>query len=281
MFLLPVLVSAQEYPIFITDEGHILVQVRLADSLTGNFILDTGAGANVLSEKMFTRIQSQAQKTGYFTGFRHDGDRLDGPVYKIPYLAIGDIYQHAPIVGVYPPLDDFGIDGLLSLKFFEDKPFTIDYVNQKLIFHATSLSVNESNKRITLPLSIYQHTNVLLDIFLPIRLNDNVEVLAEFDTGSGFDGYIINTNYIQDLGLDTTKVTYQPYTTQLSGEHRTDHIYELESIAVGGVDNALHKNNVNAIFREGLIYNALIGSGFFKNRSITIDIQNRILIVQN
>ncbi|MEO0727386.1 MAG: aspartyl protease family protein, partial [Bacteroidota bacterium] len=241
LLLFPLFASTQEYPIFITEEGHIVVQVQVADSITGNFILDTGAGANVLSGKMFSRIKTQAQKAGYFSGFRHDGDRLDSTAFQIPYLAIGEIKQVDPIVGIYPPLDDYGIDGLLSLKFFEDKPFTIDFVNQKLKFPAPGSSVEVDSPKITLPLSIHQHTNVPLDIFIPIQLNDSLEVLAEFDTGSGYGAYIINTNYIQDLGLDTTQVVKQPYTTQFSHEERADHTYTLSSISISGEASMIRK----------------------------------------
>ncbi len=280
LFFIPCISLAQEYPIHIMEEGHIVVQVQLSDSIMGNFILDTGAGVNVLSGKMFKKIASQAVKKGYFTGFRHDGDRLDGEIYEIPYLAIGKVKQTHSIVGVYPPLDAMGIDGLLSLKFFENKAFSIDFKNHKIAFVEAEMAKSLAKKHTTVPIELYKHTNVMLDIFIPITLNDNTTVLAEFDTGSGYDAYILNPGYIDDLKLNKTELSTQKYKTQLSSEERIDSIYTLNSISVGKGNKEVKKNEVTVIFRKGMIYNALIGSGLFKNNTITIDIPNRTFIIQ-
>ncbi|WP_271764681.1 pepsin/retropepsin-like aspartic protease family protein [Aquimarina algiphila] len=280
LFFIPCISLAQEHPIHIMEEGHIVVQVQLSDSIMGNFILDTGAGVNVLSGKMFKKIASQAVKKGYFTGFRHDGDRLDGEIYEIPYLAIGKVKQTHSIVGVYPPLDAMGIDGLLSLKFFENKAFSIDFKNHKIAFVEVEMAKSLAKKHTTVPIELYKHTNVMLDIFIPITLNDNTTVLAEFDTGSGYDAYMLNPGYIDDLKLNKTELSTQKYKTQLSGEERIDSIYTLNSISVGKGNKEVKKNEVTVIFRKGMIYNALIGSGLFKNNTITIDIPNRTFIIQ-
>lgn len=278
--LIPLLSMAQEYPVYILEGGYIVVQVELSDSVTGNFVLDTGAGANVLSEKMFKKVASEATKKGYFTGFRHDGDRLDGEVFEIPYLSLGEQKQVKPIVGVYPPLDAMGIDGLLSLKFFEDKPFSIDFKNQKIKFLSNDESKQLAAIHTTLPLLLYQHTNVMLDIFIPITVNDNVELLASFDTGSGYDTYLLNPGYITDLKIDESELSKQEYVTQLSRDERTDKVANLSTISVGEGSKKIENKDVHAIFREGLIYNALIGSGLFKDKIITIDIPNKTFIVQ-
>lgn len=266
---------AQEYPIQIMDEGHILVKVKLSDSISGNFVLDTGAGANVLSQNLFQKIEHKAEDAGFFTGFRHDGDRLDGEVYQIPYLSIGEVKQPNPIVGVYPPLDGFGIDGLLSLKFFEDKPFMIDFKGNKIKFLPQGWQAQLTEPISSIPIYTYKHTNILLDIFIPITLNNTLETLAEFDTGSGYGAYILNPGYIAKLGIAHEDLTKQPYRTQLSGQERQDLIYNMSSISIGGTSSILEKENIGVIFREGLICNALIGSGMFKNQRIVIDIPNR------
>ncbi len=271
--------KSQEYPIYITDEGHMVVEVNLVDTIKGNFILDTGAGVNVLSTSMFDKVKKYAEKAGYFTGFRHDGDRLNGELFTIPSMSVGEFIQNNPIVGIYPPLDDFGIDGLLSLKFFEDQPFTIDFKQSKLVLAKEVAQDIQADGSFTLPISVKQHADILLDIFIPIRLNDEITMLAEFDTGSGYGAFIVNPGYVKELELDTASAVAQPYVTQLSGEKRTDYIYTLNSIMIGEGSASLRKENVRTIFREGLIYNALMGSGMFRDMKITIDIPNRIFVV--
>ncbi|MHA7056460.1 aspartyl protease family protein [Aquimarina sp. M1] len=280
LFFISFYSTAQEYPIHITEKGYIMVQVEIADSISGNFILDTGAGANVLSQKMFDKIKEQATKKGYFTGFRHDGDRLDGATFEIPYLALGQKRQEKPIIGVYPPLDAMGIDGLLSLKFFEEKPFSIDFKNSKITFLTDTESKQLTKKHTTVPIQLHKHTNVMLDVFIPITINDNIEILAEFDTGSGYERYLINQEYINDLEIPKDAITEEKYTTQISREERTDKVVALKSISVGNGMKMAKKKNVRTIFRKGMIFNALIGSGLFKDFTITIDIPNKVFIVE-
>lgn len=269
---------AQEYPIYVTEEGHLLVEVTLNDSVTGNFILDTGAGAIVLSQKMFDRVSSTAQESGFLTGFRHDGDRIDGIIYELPVISIGEVSMKLPQVGVYPPLDNFGIDGLLSLKFFENKPFSIDFKNQKITFHKAQEVQSMKEKGTTLPLSLYQHTNIALDIFIPICLNEKVTVNTEFDTGSGYGTLVVNPHYIKGLGIEGNEFTISTYTTPVSGNKIEDKTTRLSSMDICN-SSFIKSNDVSVTFREGLIYEALMGTRLFSETKVTIDIPGKQFIV--
>ena len=67
-------IQSQEYPIHVIEEGQIIVQVTLNDSINGSFILDTGAGIHVLSGKIYEKIKGTTHESGFITGFRHDGE---------------------------------------------------------------------------------------------------------------------------------------------------------------------------------------------------------------
>ena len=276
-------VKAQEYPLFITDDGYILVGVTLCDSVEANFMLDTGAGANVLSQKTFEKVQQFAVETGCFTGFRHDGDRLDGVTYELPSLAIGNKVQSNTQVGIYPPLDDYGVEGLVSMKFFEDKPFTIDFRQKQLRFpeqeELTALAVTGT----VLPLSFSTQTDIVLDIFIPVCINNEVEVTTLFDTGSGYGGMILNPYYLPKLLTDSSAVKSRPYTTPLSHQSSEDRLLELASVDVCNDDAPLNLEmiDVTAVFREGMIHEGLMGSKMFRDRVITIDIPGKRMIVQD
>jgi len=279
ILLIPFKLLAQEYPIFLTDQGYIIIEVKINDSISSNFILDTGGGAIVFSSKTFNKVKHSAVKAGHFTGFRHDGDRLDGEVYELPSIAIGNTKMDNPLVGVYPPLDDYGVEGLLSLKFFEDKPFTIDFVNSKIRIFSQDETIALSKNDIVLPMSFGIHGNTSLDIFIPIRLNDHTTIHAEFDTGSGYTTFLVNPYFIDELDLDRQQAKVMPYTTPLSQKKLTDSIFSLEKVTFGTKKNRMVNNDISASFREGLIYEGLIGSGLFKNNQITIDIPNKQFIV--
>ncbi|MEP1097344.1 MAG: retropepsin-like aspartic protease [Cyclobacteriaceae bacterium] len=277
ILIVGVSVKAQEYPIMLLEEGHILIEVTLNDSIKSNFILDTGAGAIVLSSKTFERVRESSTEAGFFTGFRHDGDRLDGEIFSIPSLALGDYQVQNILTGVYPPLDDFGIDGLLSLKFFENKPFTIDYKNQKVRLIQIDELEDLATKNTVLPLSLDIKEDVSLDVHIPICINGELEVSAEFDTGSGHSLFLVNPYFMQKLGIDSTNVTTETYITP-SARGFKDYVTSLNSVGVCA-DESLQWNDKSTTFREGLIFEALIGSGLFKDRAITIDIPGKRLIV--
>lgn len=272
-------VISQEYPIHITDQGYIIVSIKLNDSVPANFMLDTGAGAIVLSSKTFDKVKKSAEESGYFTGFRHDGDRLDGQVYKIPSISIGAHKINGPLIGVYPPLDNYGIEGLISLKFFEDKPFTIDFTNKKLIMLSNNEVDELAKNHIVLPMFFGIKGNVSLDVFIPIVINDKVTIHAEFDTGSGYKTFLVNPYFISQLQLNRNIAKTQAYKTVLSQEKRTDSIFNLDKVAFGNVDRFISRQNVTASFREGLIYEGLIGSGLFKETQVTIDIPSKRFII--
>ena len=269
--------SAQEFPISITPQGYIFVQVTLNDSIPANFMLDTGAGINILSQKVFNKIADSAQETGIMTGFRHDGDRLDGPVYQLPALAIGSSKQTDVKVGIYPPLDDYGIDGLVSLKFFENTPFTIDFKNQKLTILNSVEAEQLAKNHDWLPLAFKIERDIMLDIFIPIVLNNSLELQAEFDTGSGFGPLVVNPYYIQKLNLNKSGMTATRYTTPISEKATTDYNHPV-NLSLKGTEG-IRIENKTATFRENLIYEALIGSEIFKDRAITIDLAKARLII--
>lgn len=280
LFLLPSVSDAQEYPLSISDEGHLLVEVTLNDTIQANFILDTGAGAVVLSAKTFDKIADSSEKAGYFTGFRHDGDRLDGIIYKIPSVSIGRIAATNVLAGIYPPLDDYGVDGLLSLKFFEDKPFTIDFKNKKIAFLDKQGLDSVLIKSVSIPISLESHTDVSLDMFLPICLNGKVKMKAQFDTGSGYGAFVINPYFMEELSLDSSMGKAKLYTTPISHRQIRDVVLPLQSVAIGDLQDLAMLRDVSAVFREGLIYEALIGSEIFRNSSVTIDIPNRRVLLE-
>lgn len=273
---------AQEYPLFITEQGYIIVEVTLCDTVKANFILDTGAGANVLSQKTFDKIKALTTESGHFTGFRHDGDRLDGITYELPTLAIGEKVQQNTQIGVYPPLDTYGVEGLVSMKFFEDKPFTIDFKNQELRFPGEEKLKELADEGTVLPLTLSVHTDIALDIFIPLCLNDAVEVTTLFDTGSGYGSLILNPYYLPQLIKDSSKVQTKPYTTPLSQKKQEDKIASIEAVDVcdASAPDGLEMSEVPAVFREGMIYEALVGSALFRDHVITIDIPGKRLIVE-
>lgn len=269
----------QSVPLKFDDGGDIFVTVTINDSIKTDFLLDTGGGMNVLSNKIFQKIKSTAKFHGVETGFRHDGERLDGEVYEIPSMSIDKYKLQDVLTGMYPPLDDYGIDGIISLKFFEHKPFTIDFKNKILTMETdkSMKSIEKNSQMVPILLDIF--SDWAIDMYIPLELNNSIIVKAEFDTGSGYNGFVMNPYYMKMLGLDSTNTKKQNYTTPVTQTPLHDYIGNISSVKLKGV-NSTEITNKSSLFRENMIHQALIGSAMFKDKSITIDIQNKKMYVR-
>ncbi len=276
LLLVAGITRAQEYPIHIMEEGHIVVGVTINDSIPANFILDTGAGIMILSGKMYNRIKDAVTPAGYHTGFRHDGDRISGEIYEIPSFAIGEVKVENLKAGMYPPLDGMGIDGLISMKFFENKPFTIDYAKSKLTFQEPNSLIDLAKTGEVGPLEFHRNLDVSLDISIPICINGKVQVNAQFDTGSGHDLYVVNPFFMEQLGFNESNTEASTYMTPISGTEIKDYIARENDLRICRTPAVITST---VVFREGLIMEALVGSGLFKNGAITIDIPSAQFII--
>ncbi|MDX1940636.1 MAG: hypothetical protein SFU99_08790 [Saprospiraceae bacterium] len=262
-------------PLQITDNGFIFVKATLNDSIIGNFLLDTGGGMHVLSGKYFEKVKSSAKTAGYFTGFRHNGERLDSEIYTIPSLAIDGYEQKNPYIGYYAPLDGYGMDGIISLKMFENQPFTIDFRNKQLILESSeSLKKLEASAGI-IPFTVQQYRDKALDIFIKVCVN-GIPVEAEFDTGSGYNTLMINPFFMDQMNIKKEDCRDQVYNKELNLK---DYFAQLPAGAICSAP-AVAGKDVSIMFREGLIYEALIGSGWFKDKALTIDIPNQRMLVR-
>jgi len=262
-------------PLQITDNGFIFVKTTLNDNITGNFLLDTGAGMHVLSGKYFEKVKSSAKSAGYFTGFRHNGERLDTEIYTIPSVAIDGYEQENPYIGYYPPLDEYGMDGIISLKMFENQPFTIDFKNKQLILESPESLKKLAENAGIIPFTVQQYRDKALDIFIKVCVN-GVPVEAEFDTGSGYNALMINPFFMEKMNIKKEECREQ---IQNKEQNLKDYFAQIPAGGVCSVPTVAGKD-VTIMFREGLIYEALIGSGWFKDKALTIDIPNQRMLVQ-
>jgi hypothetical protein len=271
---------SQTIPVKINDYGLIFVEVTLNDSVKGRFIFDTGGGALVVSSKTYKRVESTLKNGGYYTGFRHDGGRFDLEVKIFPSVSVGSLRLTDVPGGVFPLLDDYEIDGIISLKQFEKQPVTIDFKNKTLTLE-TRESMSEIEKSAEqLPLIVNDLLDLGIDVFVNVCLNDSVKIRAEFDTGSGYNLFLVNPYFIPMTIADTTALKSNEYTNPLSGEKLTDKLGKIHSVSYCG-SSILNSNNNDVTFRQGLIYEGLIGSGMFKDKILTIDIQNKRILVRN
>ena len=174
------------------------------------------------------------------------------------------------VIGSYDAVQN--CDGLLSMDYFRNTPFTIDFINSKLIIE-TARTLTEIAKRAgKVPVQLKANGKNELDFFISICINDSIDAEAEFDTGSGFNMLMLNTTYLARLNIHTGNKRKQDYGY---------YVYSttLPSLTYCGSLKLVQKK-VFVGFKDGLIYQALIGSGMFSHRKLTIDIPGSEMLVR-
>jgi hypothetical protein len=254
-----------EIPLEINDGGYIYLNVKINDQITAKFLFDTGAGVNVISDNLYNTIRQTTKEGGLHTGTRHNGEKITGPMYQVPSITLGDLRKIDVIAGKADASFLPSCDGIISLNYFENIPFTIDFVNRKLILEKETNIQNIASKAQKIPVRLFRNGKDELSFFVTLCLDDQTQAEAEFDTGSGFNVLMLNPKYMGLLGLnkpqgDNKDYGYYQYSTQLP--------------KLNYCNTTISQNNVFVGFKDGLIYDVLIGSGIFRHKKLTIDIAN-------
>lgn len=255
----------------ITRDGLLLVTATAADTIGGNFIFDTGAGVHVLSNRLFKKLRSTP--AGHFTGFRHTGERVDFELFQIEAFSMAGLREKHPLVAVWSALDSFQIDGILSMKFFEHQPVTIDLRDSVLVVETARSLERRMSVGTPLPLRVDDDRGIALDIFGNAQVGDSLKLECIIDTGS--PSTILDARYMQALGIDSAseKVTRRVRKSNF-GASETEYVAPIPFIALWG-DPASAITNRRVVFKRNLIYDGLLGTSFLLGRSLTIDIQGR------
>lgn len=254
-------------PLEVADGGYLYVRVRVADSIEARLLLDTGAGINTLSESVMRQLGPLARDAGTHTGTRHNGERITGAVWTVPSLRLGASSTKDAMVGRFAPQ---GADGLLSMDFFREQPFTLDLESSRLVLETASSVERIAARATAIPIRLKVNGPHELDFFVRVCVGDSVAAEAEFDTGAGYNMLMLHPSYMKRLGLSTDgrergALEYYVYSTLLP---------ELHYCAAPAVRTT--KQFVG--FKEGLIYEGLVGHGAFRGRRLTIDIPRRRML---
>jgi hypothetical protein len=255
-------------PLQINDGGYIFLTVRINGDTEAKFMLDTGAGVNVISQRLFERIRTTVATDGLHTGTRHNGEQITGMLYRVPSLSIGTYSQENVTIGIYDGLRE--CDGLLSLDYFRDTPFTIDFKNQQLIIEDRDELKKIKEKGLVVPIKIQTNGKHELQFFVDLCFNDDVQCRAEFDTGAGFNMLMLHPSYMDRLKIKTPSQPgnygYYIFSTTLPKLMYCAHM------------ETLVNSDVFVGFKEGLIYDGLVGTAMFRNKRLTINIPGSEII---
>src|SRR5262245_38028176 len=231
--------------------GHLrTVQGRIG-AFAGTFLFDSGGGGTVLSEG--TARSVGCTPFGRATGFRHDGQRIDGRRGTPIDLALGD-YRRVGEVGVLdlgallqglPP-----VAGIVSLETFAGQTLTMDLRHERLVVEtAASLEQRTKDAR---PLQVRigrQAAGAALDLVGAID-GAHGPLWFELDCGN-LAPVLIAPHAFVELGIDAP---------------RGDAVREVR-LPVHGLGPVACK-----VAAKELIYDGLLNAEFCREHVLTLDL---------
>jgi hypothetical protein len=264
-------------PFQLTTEGHIIVKAKV-NGVVGNFVFDTGAGLTLITKGFAYKIEKLHKEQAGYTSFRGTGEQLNVDLYDAETLAIGALIEHHPILTVFDiDLDSF--DGLISLKSFKDQPFTIDYINKKIIFETNKSIAEIYHSGKTIHLQLEQSRDKTLDAFAYFVVNDKLTLQFLIDSGSGSNAFRISSRYIPVLNIDTSKAIRIEHTSE-SDPNIKSMVYKTKIRSIKAKDSSdIHCDNINASIIDGLIYDGIVSLNWIGDK-VTFDLNNSKMIVR-
>ena len=263
-----------EIPFKLSPNGHIMIKASV-NGVPGNFVFDTGAGMNLLTKDFADKIDNLEKTTHFYTGHRATGEAITSDLYQSEVLKIANFSIEDEQFAVYDI--DFPLDGLISLTPLQQKAFTVNFEENKLVIESEeSLRRRKENIKFEMPLEINNDRNVKVSVGTIVQL-DSLELHVGLDSGAGFDVYRFNSRYMEDLGIDSTQVESKYIPSSFKPEQGNQY-YFAEVSRLSDLKVNAEQIGFRATFIDGLIYEGIMGINWI-GEIITFDIPAKRILV--
>ncbi|MBS1955193.1 MAG: clan AA aspartic protease [Cyanobacteria bacterium SZAS-4] len=262
--------------------GHMIVIPVKVNDIETNFVLDTGAGVNVISQTLAEKLACRSD--GKVTGQRMSGQKVTMKLVNLSSLRIGSCRKKNLPMATWKLEDAFAgapelaqVDGLVSLEFFKNIPFTIDYA-QKMVFIEDNESLKMRVSRgVSIPIQVSSKPNQT-SVTMLVWFSNGSHAKVEVDTGSG--ALILDEHYMRELGVNQNSIDVKT----VQGVDETGYSY-VRYFTKLPLDVFLAQNRQftqikpNVQFQK-IIYDGLIGDGFMRNFTVTYDLPHKRIIFE-
>lgn len=176
--------------------NHVHVKVNLNDTITADFVLDTGAGATVLSSGFASRHNIPLEGK---LGAQGVAGHQEANLAKLAKLEIGGLTLSDQVIATIgleglTPLIGTPIDGILGYDFISRFVVEVDYDKNRLTMHdPASFTYNGTGQKISLELV---NNTPTVEAVLDGKFNGRFRL----DTGSS-KGIDLNTPFVKAHGL--------------------------------------------------------------------------------
>jgi hypothetical protein len=254
------------------DYLHHLVTVPVAAAgHETRFILDSGIGLTLVTDRFAARIGvGPGDET--FTGRRMSGQEVTIPLATLRSLSFDGLQREDVRVGIldtagFPP-EVAELDGFLSLAFFEQTPFTVDYPRG-----VVQVGAPEDGTAVEIRI---ESEGPDVTAFMPLVLPSGRTIEVEIDMGS--DVLILNDDLAAVVGiaLDDRRLRV------VEGRDETGHTYTRR---FGSLNGRIHPAGAPAIAQDdpdvmfqAIRYEGLVGDAFLRRFAVAFDIPARRVV---
>jgi len=251
---------------------HLVTVPVLVGGRKARFILDTGIGLTLLSDRLCTEIGCHTDGSS-FTGRRMSGQEVTVPLATAPPLSFGGVTRQDDLVGIialggFPP-ELCRVDGFLSLAFFDEVPFTVDYARDAVIVESPA-SADERTRDGSAVAVRLERDGPAVDAFMQLDLPGARTVQVEIDMGS--DSLILDERLAEAAGVDLDRDGVR----RLEGHDETGHAYTRFFTRLDGSISATGAPSVAQtdpeVMFQRIIYDGLVGDAFLRRFTVTYDL---------
>lgn len=253
----------------------IVIEPSVAGS-RHRFLLDTGAGFDAVSTGLCRKLDCTT--SGKLTGKRMRGDEITLDLTQVESLEFAGISKTSWEVGITNLFDEIPpelgrLDGALSLKFFSNQAFTINFPKRQILIESLRSLEKRAKDGNVVPAKLYSQLPKTLGIFLAVNAFGET---GSFEVDTGNMVTILPQKHLKRL-----KVDLKSSQTKVIKNEKMDRVYAVVNGNVA-LKDALQVTQANPkICFEDIIYDGVIGVDFFKDKIVTFDIPNSRVIFSN
>jgi hypothetical protein len=244
--------------------AHLVVVSVELNGVETRFVVDSGIGFTIVRDTLAGSLPSGDT----FTGKRMSGQEVTVPLGVAPSLRFGALDQRDVEIGLLDmrgfPDALAGIDGFLSLPFFAETPFAVDYPRGRIV-------VGAPVEGVALPCRV-DRDGPAIGMHLPLTLPDGRSIEVEVDMGS--DALILDERFLELAAGEVRRV---------DGTDETGHEYTRRFAALAGrihptAAPQLAQDDPDAMF-QSIVYDGLLGAGFLGRHRVTFDVAGSVIVL--
>lgn len=258
---------------------HLITVPAAIGGVQTRFVLDSGIGPTIVADSLAEAAVVRPLGTS-FTGRRMSGQEVTLPLARASSLAVGDLEQDDLVVGMLDmssfPDEMRELGGFVSLAFFAETPFTVDYCRGEIVLETAASLAARRARGTELDLRL-ERDGPSLTAFCRLTLPNTRSIWTEVDMGS--DTLILDERLAPELGVDLSGTTVRA----VEGVDETGHNFMRFFTRL---DGRVHAEGAPGLAQEApevmfqrIIYDGLVGDAFLRRFAVTFDLPRAQLVL--